>query len=296
MNPTQKWISGTARACNRVGKNVPHWVQGAGGNVSYKRDGMLYVKASGVRLISVTPEKGIARVRLPEVLQALETCGSEEEYSALLTSCSEPGSERPSMETGFHALLPKTWVFHFHSIAALLMSYERNRNPKTFARWFSEHAPAPAKWLGPLLPGLRLSQEIGKAKDADLIFLENHGIVLQANDAGILDRWTSLEDKFLKDFSYERAHAPVDWTKLPSVPFKRYLPDSAVFQSAMLALIGPDGKLVKNARERDLAATELWAFTARLLEVQKNFPELPMELFNQIGTLPTEKFRQLKKA
>ena len=197
------------------------------------------------------------------------------------------------METGFHALLPKPWVFHFHSIAALLMCYERNRNCKTFDRWLAENSPSPAKWLGPILPGLRLSKVIGNsAEEAELFFLENHGIVLQANEAGIVDRWAKLEEKFLKDYSYERANAPVDWLHLPAVTFKRFLPDSAVFRDRMMALLGPDEKLVKGAYEIDPGATELWAFTARLLEVQKNFPELPAELFDQIESLPTEKFRK----
>ena len=48
--------------CKFVGSQTPHWVQGAGGNISVKDGSHLYIKASGIRLANVSEEYGIAEV------------------------------------------------------------------------------------------------------------------------------------------------------------------------------------------------------------------------------------------
>ena len=50
--------------CNLIGKRIPVWNQGAGGNISLKENGELWIKASGSRLHEVTTSSGVARVDL----------------------------------------------------------------------------------------------------------------------------------------------------------------------------------------------------------------------------------------
>src|SRR5262245_58512773 len=124
-----------AGACRQVGSQIPHWTQGAGGNLSLKDERWLYIKASGFRLDGVTPEKGVSRVDREKLLALLEKCRTEEEYSDALSQSRAPESPRPSMEAGFHAVLPGKWVIHFHSLAAVLMCHEWASQRARFDAW-----------------------------------------------------------------------------------------------------------------------------------------------------------------
>ena len=90
----------------------PTWVQGPGGNVSVKEDGVLWVKASGKRLMDVAYPGGHARVELADATLALAGDGAADARVFA-------GTPRPSLETYFHALGPRV-VAHTHAISVLL--------------------------------------------------------------------------------------------------------------------------------------------------------------------------------
>ncbi len=93
------------------------FVQGGGGNTSAKIDGnFMAIKSSGVSLRDMSFEKGISIVDYKKVNSyhnSLDT--SESQYSEDINSFAIDGSGRPSIETGFHALLGK-YVIHSHSV------------------------------------------------------------------------------------------------------------------------------------------------------------------------------------
>ncbi|MGQ0503682.1 MAG: class II aldolase/adducin family protein, partial [Myxococcaceae bacterium] len=128
-----------AQACHAVGQRIPYWTQGAGGNLSVKDGDALFIKASGLRLDSVSPERGVAEVSLAEARERLgalsvEDPRAEEAYAAALAP-RVAGAPRASMETGMHVWLPERWVSHFHSLPALLMAGAHAREPARFATW-----------------------------------------------------------------------------------------------------------------------------------------------------------------
>lgn len=106
--------------CSGVGSD-PLLVQGGGGNGSIKDDGELWIKASGYRMSEVSASSGFTRVGLDSMLglirdsrwEGMERKAAQEEFvrqTNLLAS-----GARPSMETGFHALLGRA-VLHTHSV------------------------------------------------------------------------------------------------------------------------------------------------------------------------------------
>lgn len=103
-------------------------VQAGGGNTSTKtRDDKMIVKASGVRLSSVSMDRGfglIDHIKLNEDFQQMiqEDLSSREERekraSEVVQQSNLDSSVRPSIETLLHALLPGS-VFHTHPLATV---------------------------------------------------------------------------------------------------------------------------------------------------------------------------------
>ena len=126
----------------RIGVRVPHWIQGAGGNLSVKDGGELYIKASGVRLDETRREQDLVEVSIARVSAAIGAIESDDAVGELAYARAlepTPGkgfsTGKPSMETGMHLFLPGKWVFHFHSLAALLMAHEAKTNTAKFGPW-----------------------------------------------------------------------------------------------------------------------------------------------------------------
>lgn len=154
-------------------------VQGAGGNTSLKRDGVLWVKASGRWLARAAEEP----MFVPLDLAALHTgidAGDDTAAVRAVIAAQCPAGLRASIETSLHALLPHPVVLHAHSVAAL-------------AWLVCEGIDAP---LGALLHGLRwarlpyvrpglsltLAVRDRLRNDAvDVLLLDNHGIVVGAD-------------------------------------------------------------------------------------------------------------------
>ncbi len=280
-------LTAVATACRKVGANVPFWTQGAGGNLSLKHDGTLYIKASGLRLDAVTPEKGVGSCRVAELLALLKNSQTEEDYSQAIKQSARPASPRPSMEAGFHALLPKPWVLHFHSLPSLLMSHERWQSPAKFDQWAKgrltlRHIPA-------LMPGLELSRAFSADDSASAFLLQNHGVVLQGDTWEVVEEWAKLEETFLFDWNYPSLKA--DGRRIAPCPLKLYFPDSAVFLDRLKAQQDGTG-LAKDCWEKDRDASELWQATSLLYHAQNDLAELPAEISSRISGLPTEKFRK----
>ncbi|MGD9642245.1 MAG: class II aldolase/adducin family protein [Elusimicrobiales bacterium] len=157
----------------------PDLAQGAGGNVSVKTgDGLMLVKASGFRLGDVTPAKGWALVNYANIKRRVAAgTGGEAEFSDYILSQALPLAglppARPSIETGFHALL-NTVVIHIHSVYAnvLNMSEEGHKLGRDL---FPE-----AEFLPYRAPGTQLCAAISeRARPAgpQIFFLANHGLV-----------------------------------------------------------------------------------------------------------------------
>ncbi len=173
-----------ARAARAAGSR-PDLTQGGGGNVSVKIGAeRMLVKASGVQLRNVSASGGYALVNYGNIRRRIAGGpGGENEFSDFICAQALPVKgvrpAKPSIETGFHALL-NTVVIHTHSVYAniLNMSAEGHALGK-------ELFPA-AEFIPYRSPGPQLCSAINdraRASGPQVFFLGNHG--LAAAHAGV---------------------------------------------------------------------------------------------------------------
>lgn len=168
--------------CAVIGTD-PLLVQGAGGNVSWKDGDILWIKASGTWL-SDAAEKDIF---VPVILGHLQQAIAVSNFMITPRLQSE-SSLRPSIETLLHALMPHPVVVHLHAIEILahLVRHDVERtllaSLGSLVRWTS---------VSYQKPGEELARAVHKAlliaADANVVFLQNHGVVIGGSDIAEVD-------------------------------------------------------------------------------------------------------------
>jgi|GEM_PF-7060967 ribulose-5-phosphate 4-epimerase/fuculose-1-phosphate aldolase len=174
---------------------LPLWSPASGGNVSVKDEAVdtLVVKASGMRFSDLTPARGLARLRLSGVRQLLDDASydalsyfeQQDRAGRAQAACLLPGSsERPSLETGFHALGDRV-VLHTHPIPlAAALSMKEGRG---LALDLAQGLGGGAVWVGLRPPGYSLArlirQGMAKQPGASLALMQNHGLAAWGPDA-----------------------------------------------------------------------------------------------------------------
>lgn len=154
----------------------PLLVQGAGGNVSWKEDDTLWIKASGTWLAHAA-EKDIF---VPVDLAHLRGAVAAGQFD--VTPAVRGGSVlRPSIETLLHALMPQPVVVHVHAVEVLAHLVRADCLDDLTARL----GTAPAWVAVPYRkPGEELARAVSEAvagSDAGIVFLQNHGVVIGAD-------------------------------------------------------------------------------------------------------------------
>jgi ribulose-5-phosphate 4-epimerase/fuculose-1-phosphate aldolase len=315
--------------CQRIGRAVPAWNQGRGGNVSEKSvdsagRAVLRIKASGFRLDDVTETAGIATVDLGATesgltaLVARHAGGAldgevEQQYASLLSGNGAQSKPRyqPSMETGFHVVLPRKYVIHFHSLAAVCLASLRQRDPSRWDRWLQGATPLKCSFLAAIRPGFLLTEPVRAQASADAIILENHGVILHGDSLAILDSWAAFEQAFWAETACppalraameptpRGADAARDFLAGKAVPFKLLYPDMAVFSAKVHAVVSPAKseehglyKLLPDAFARDRDAAEMWLAHAALCLLVPDLSPLPEGIASSVGALPTEALRK----
>jgi len=166
--------------CATLGKDHL-WVQGAGGNASWKENEVLWVKGSGTWLANADTEEVFVPVNLTNLSNAL----SQENFDIKPQVIGEH-QLRPSIETILHALMPQKIVFHLHAIDVLsyLVTQE---SQSSIERLFQKKGKPSlqAAFVGYHKPGPQLAQAVCRAlqqqKNTNVIFLKSHGIVVGGN-------------------------------------------------------------------------------------------------------------------
>jgi len=159
----------------KVGNN-PLLVQGAGGNISIKRNGVMQIKASGCWLANAMKENIFVAVDLSLAKQYLDNANIDTIHNAVI------GSEmlRPSIETSLHILMPHKVVFHTHPVELLAWLVLRDGKEKLDGL-FQDLNYA---WVEYARPGEELTyavQNVLKGASVDVLFLGNHGLVVGAD-------------------------------------------------------------------------------------------------------------------
>lgn len=207
------------------------YVQGGGGNTSLKvNDDEMYIKASGRFLADVDAEKGFLSVKWPLVKSGLSRCETERDYSQLLADSSYTADKtiRPSIETGFHALLGRC-VIHSHSVWANILNCT-HEGPAIVRELFPN-----ALWVDYETPGLSLTKGIMARLSQpaqQIIFLQNHGLVVWGNDEkSAASLHQSVNEKIIQHFN-KRLPFPAAAAVIPaSLREELLFPDQAVYQT-----------------------------------------------------------------
>jgi rhamnose utilization protein RhaD (predicted bifunctional aldolase and dehydrogenase) len=159
--------------CAQIGAD-PLLVQGPGGNVSWKEDGVLWIKASGKWLADATSSE----IFVPVSLLPLQNALAQSDFTVLPTAMS--GSQlRPSIETLLHVLMPHKIVVHLHPVE-MLAHLVRSHQKEAIAKYIGQQV----SWIyvDYAKPGAELAQAVSyqlvNAPAADVIFLGNHGVLI----------------------------------------------------------------------------------------------------------------------
>ena len=169
------------------------YIQGGGGNTSVKLDdNQMAVKASGCKLSDMSDDAGYVVVDYKSIVgyfaAAEEGDADFEKQSTAVLQASIIEQEglktfRPSVEAGFHSVLKK-YVIHTHSVYTnILCCCEEG---KDIAGKILKDVSF--IWLPYVDPGAKLTLAITQAiKNAesipDVIFMQNHGVIVSADDA-----------------------------------------------------------------------------------------------------------------
>ena len=167
--------------CAKLGQN-PLLVQGAGGNVSWKDDDTLWIKASGT-WIAEAEDKDIF---VPVNLCALRSELNKENF--VISPKTDVGTLRPSIETLLHALMPQKIVVHLHAIeplAHLVRQDVRKTLPDlmgSMTNWVCVDYFKPGVELA-----IAIFNELQGTPNAEIVFMINHGIVIGADSITEID-------------------------------------------------------------------------------------------------------------
>jgi rhamnose utilization protein RhaD (predicted bifunctional aldolase and dehydrogenase) len=178
MNASAGTLSDRVNAfCAGIGRD-PLLVQGAGGNVSWKDAGALWVKASGTWLAEAAHKNIFVPVDLPHLQAAMAA-----EDFAITPRVLQGSSLRPSIETLLHALMPHEVVAHLHAIE--ILAHLVRDNPEQRIRAALDDT---VRWtcVEYFKPGAELAKgvadKIASAPQANVVFLRSHGVVIGGED------------------------------------------------------------------------------------------------------------------
>ena len=152
------------------------FVQGAGGNVSWKDEDTLWIKASGTQLSDAKDLDIFVPIFLNKLLENIKK--NDFESKPIIKNNSKA---KPSIEIFIHALMPQKYVVHLHAVevlASLVQTHFLKRYSKVLNKSFNW------KFIKYTKPGIDLALAIKEVLKLDvkinILFLQNHGIVIGA--------------------------------------------------------------------------------------------------------------------
>ena len=164
-------------ASARIGAD-PMLVQGAGGNMSYKRNGVLWVKASGKWMARALVEPILVPLDLMRLRRQL--AGAIDDIDAVEgAQVGPPVALRPSIETTLHVVMPQRVVIHVHCVATIVWAVQI----EALAALTPRLADLDWAWIPYARPGLPLTRMVqAHTKGSEnVLVLGNHGLVVGAD-------------------------------------------------------------------------------------------------------------------
>lgn len=192
MNPVTELLQLTHPYVDR-----PDLIQGPGGNTSVKHEGNMYIKASGFRFEEMSQTAGFSCVAYQPIVDFFHQVIPSDKQSdesgmlELVSSCIQKQSDglsypKPSMETGFHAVLDK-YVVHTHSVWSNLINCNSNKlnivESLKSKGIISVEIPfvSPGFGLSYLVTQALILAKHNNQPMPEVFFLANHGIIAHSN-------------------------------------------------------------------------------------------------------------------
>lgn len=212
--------------------NFSKWVwldivnfQWAWWNISYKEDGILYIKASWYKIDDIHKQNAISKIDIGWFFIDLEkeTNLSEENLNKIIKS-NNLSELKPSIETGFHLLLDSKYVIHTHNvyINTILCSNESEEILSTLFWNTIDILDYKSPWLW-LFEEMKTRREY-----SEVIFLKNHWIIIHWNTwfDDLYEKINKIEQKIvsylkLEKFVHEKEYKIVE---------KHLFPDTVVLE------------------------------------------------------------------
>ena len=168
----------------RIGRN-DRLIQGAGGNSSFKTTKKIWVKGSGVWMSEAEDRDIFVSLDLPKLRNAIEN-NHENPTEASQLSALKSGGLYPSIETTLHAMMPHQYVLHTHAIDVLALAVCAD------AEWRFSKQLMGLNWVfvpyaRPGLPLTLSMKAVMSQDDADVLILENHGLVVGGASVSEID-------------------------------------------------------------------------------------------------------------
>lgn len=260
----------------------PSLVQGGGGNTSVKiDDNLMLIKASGYELRDVTAEEGFTIVQTHNIadyfnniiLADIHATSEKESVDFIKTQVQNlPGKTplRPSMETGFHAILDK-YVIHTHSVYSNFINCSTD-GEALLKKVFSKTNIKPL-WITFKSPGFFLTLEIREQmrkhqeehnEKPQVIFLKNHGLIITDND---VDTCLALDNKVNQIIQQHFNVQPKDY---PTINLTQQAEDIYLSQSDYLRKFFKENKVDETFFDRIL-------FPDQTVYFKGNFSFVPAE-------------------
>lgn len=268
------------------------FVQGAGGNTSIKIRNKLYVKASGEKLKNMSLTHGYVCSLYKSPLkffagkkkyQSKDESGFLHQVDASIVKAESFGN--PSMETGFHAVIPSRYVFHLHSVYANIFTCMKNGST-VLRKLFKKNQ---FLWIDYLNPGYELALILVQKKSLPpLIFLQNHGIIIHGESIAVCLTYLNMLQEVIEAYlKQKKAFLPFKLQTKFVKPRKYNFPDSAVFSNI-------DFKKLPVQKKKDVL--EIFSAQQYIIKTIKKLKQQPVFLnqknVQRLLNMGQEKYRQ----
>ncbi|MDY6484285.1 class II aldolase/adducin family protein [Acinetobacter faecalis] len=226
--------------CANIGEN-PLLVQGAGGNVSWKENNILWVKASGTCLENAEKDD----IFIPVDLTHLTSEINNKNYSVTPKVIGDIHL-KPSIETLLHALMPHRIVFHLHAVEILAHLIKHNYIDILKHSLSNNLSYAVVDYYK---PGEQLASAIGTILEnnptADIVFLQNHGVVIGGDNITNIDKLLNQLTELLVSHPIFQSPKLINTPEAPQDLSNQYSP-IVDFELHQLALNPVLSKRLKN--------------------------------------------------
>lgn len=219
-----------------LGENVSY-VQGRGGNTSYKVGGDMYIKSSGYLLKEVNEEYGFVRSQYKDIssffTKHIPNGNNERKLNELIenTILQNGHLGTPSLETGMHAVINSKFVIHTHSVYANV--FNCISDTKKYLKLLMKNYPVAI--IPYRNPGYHLASYIAELQSNTILptvlFLKNHGLVLHGDRMSELIRLHSEINEILRVFIQEKTGKTYTIVNHYKKLNNHMFPDSIVYDS-----------------------------------------------------------------